>query len=67
MRVSIEGPIELGGNISGLATLDGNGERIVVNPLVTSSTNFSLTVQDGVIPTGFPYVFARSIGSDFTM
>lgn len=65
--VSIGGPFELGGNISGLATLDGNGEVMVVNPLVTSSTNFSLTVQDGVEPTGFPYILARTIGSDFTI
>jgi len=65
--IAVEGPIQLGGNISGLATLDGNGEVIVMNSLVVSSTNFSLTVQDGVEPAGFPYILSRTIGSDFTI
>ena len=54
--------------VAGLATLDGAGQFLILNPNVKAGTRFTLTVQDGgTAPTGTVYVSARVAGASFTI
>jgi len=54
--------------VAGLATLDGAGQLLILNPNVKAGTRFTLTVQDGgTLATGNIQVTARTVGTDFTI
>lgn len=66
--VSSEGMLrvrETSNSMAGLATLDVSGHAIVLNNNVKANSRFTLTIQDGVIPTGIVYIFARTVGTSF--
>jgi len=54
--------------VAGLATLDGAGQLLILNPNVKAGTRFTLTVQDGgTLATGNVQVVARVVGTSFTI
>lgn len=52
---------------SGSATLNSSGSIVVNSNNVTPSAHITLTVQDGVVPTGSVYISARTVGTSFTI
>jgi len=54
--------------VAGLATLDGLGQLLILNPNVKAGTRITLTVQDGgTLATGNVQVVARVVGTSFTI
>lgn len=70
-RITSEGILhikEQANAMAGVATLNGAGQAVVANTQITATSRIMLTVQDGgTVPTGFPYLSARSIGTSFTI
>lgn len=54
------------GSMTGKARLVA-GTVTVPNPRITDSSRLFMTVQNGVVPAGFPYEFSRMAGSGFTV
>ena len=63
----IFGVLEAPNSMAGVAVLNATSQVFVSNTQVSASTRFTLSFQDGVEPSGVPYILSRSIGSGFTI
>lgn len=77
LRVDAEGVIHLyeqttvlgqsQNGMAGLTGLNASGNAVVPNTNVTATSRFTLTIQDGVVPTASVYISGRTVGTSFTI